>query len=180
MKIKNWQLGLVLGTGAVVVAVNFLSCISIPRGAKAVKHFDKNKYLGKWFEIARLDFRFEKNLNQVTAIYTLNNDGTIKVDNRGYDHINKKWKESIGKAKLAGDDERGRLKVSFFGPFYAGYNIICIDKDYSYALVVGNNLNYLWILSREKTIPESIKADYLAKAKSLGYDTDKLVWTNQD
>jgi apolipoprotein D and lipocalin family protein len=180
MKIKNWQLGLVLGIGAAAVAFNFVSCVSIPKGANAVTPFDKNKYLGTWFEIARLDFKFEKNLDHVTATYSLNDDGSIKVANRGYDYINKKWKQSIGKAKFASDHDMARLKVSFFGPFYAGYNIIAIDNDYQYALIAGNDLSYLWILSREKTIPENVKMDYLGKAKTLGYDTGKLVWTRQD
>jgi apolipoprotein D and lipocalin family protein len=180
MKIKNWQLGLALGIGAAAVALNFSSCVSIPKGANAVTPFDRDKYLGTWYEIARMDFKFEKNLDHVTATYTLNEDGSIRVDNKGYDYLNKKWKESIGKAKFAGENDVARLKVSFFGPFFAGYNVIAIDKNYLYALVAGNNLNYLWILSREKTIPDAVKVDYLAKARELGYDTDKLVWTKQD
>ncbi|ASU36551.1 lipocalin family protein [Mucilaginibacter xinganensis] len=180
MKIKNWQLALALGVGAAAIAINFTSCVSIPKGAKAVRPFNKDKYLGKWYEIARLDFKFEKNLDNVTATYSLRDDGLIKVDNRGYDYVKNKWKQSVGKANLAGDLKEGRLKVSFFGPFYAGYNVIAIDKRYQYALVAGNNLDYLWILSREKTIPEEVKKDYLEKATGLGYDTSKLVWGNQD
>jgi len=181
MKIKNWQLGLLAGIGAAAITYKLTSRVSIPKGAEAVKPFDTNKYLGTWYEIARMDFKFEKNLDQVTATYTLRDDGSIKVDNRGYDYINKEWKQSIGKAKLVNNDtDEGRLKVSFFGPFYAGYNVIAIDKDYRYALVAGNSLDYLWILSREKTIPENVKTDYLAKAESLGYDIGKLVWTKQD
>jgi apolipoprotein D and lipocalin family protein len=180
MKVKNWQLGLALGIGAAAVALNFASCVSIPKGAKAVTPFDREKYLGTWYEIARMDFTFEKNLDHVTATYTLNDDGSIKVDNKGYDYLTKKWKESIGKAKSAGANDEARLKVSFFGPFYAGYNVIEIDRNYRYALIAGNNLKYLWILSREKTIPPNVKVEYLTKAKELGYDTDKLVWTKQD
>jgi len=180
MKIKNWQLALALGIGTAAVALNFTSCVSIPKGAKAVTPFDKDKYLGKWYEIARMDFKFEKNLNNVTATYSLKENGLIKVDNRGYNYIKNEWKQSIGKAKFAGDNNVARLKVSFFGPFYAGYNIIAIDKNYQYALVAGNNLDYLWILSREKNIPETVKADYLKQAQSLGYNTSKLVWDKHD
>ncbi|RYD69688.1 MAG: lipocalin, partial [Sphingobacteriales bacterium] len=107
-------------------------------------------------------------------------DGTIKVDNKGYNVVKKEWKQSIGKAKFVNENTEARLKVSFFGPFYAGYNVIEIDKDYQYALVVGNNLDYLWILSRTKTIPESVKQAYLKKAEGLGYKTAELVWTKHD
>jgi apolipoprotein D and lipocalin family protein len=180
MKIKNWQLTLALGLGAAAVAISYSSCVSIPRGAKAVSPFDKEKYLGTWYEIARFDFKFEKNLNNVTATYSLMDNGLIRVDNKGYDYIKNKWKQSIGKAKFVERDNLGRLKVSFFGPFYAGYNVIAIDKNYHYALIAGNNLNYLWILSREKTIPEAVKHEYLEKARAIGFDTDKLIWDKHD
>ncbi|HVW12356.1 MAG TPA: lipocalin family protein [Mucilaginibacter sp.] len=168
------------GVAAATLAITVSSCVSIPKGARAVKPFDKNKYLGTWYEVARMDFKFEKGLERVTANYSLIDENTIRVDNKGYSAKAKKWKESIGKAKLAGEPSEGRLKVSFFGPFYAGYNIIAIDPDYQYALVAGNNLRYLWILSREKSIPEKVKREYLEKAQALGYKTDQLVWTKQN
>lgn len=170
--------------GAALIAttalVAFNSCKTIPKGAKAVSPFDKEKYLGKWYEIARFDYRFERNLNNVTATYSLKDNGTIKVDNKGYDYKKDKWKESIGKAKPAGDPKEAKLKVSFFGPFYAGYNVIAIDKDYKYALVAGESLDYLWLLSRETIMPEDIKQNYLAIAKSIGYDTSKLIWVEHN
>lgn len=169
----------IIGTVAIAALV-LNSCATIPKGAVAVKPFDTKKYLGKWYEIARFDYRFEKNLNNVTATYSLNKDGSIKVDNRGYDFKKDKWKESIGKAKPAGDADEARLKVSFFGPFYAGYNVIALDNEYKYALVAGKNLDYLWLLSREKTMPENIKQDYLQKARALGYKTDELIWVEQN
>jgi apolipoprotein D and lipocalin family protein len=180
MKNKNEYIALGLAGAAIaVVAFSFSSCISIPKGAKAVKPFDKNKYLGTWYEIARMDFKFEKGLDRVTATYSLTDGETIRVDNKGYSVKDKKWKESTGKARLAGEPSEGKLKVSFFGPFYAGYNIIAINPDYRYALVVGNNLNYLWLLSREKTMPKEIQEKYLEQARALGYNTEKLVWTKQ-
>jgi apolipoprotein D and lipocalin family protein len=180
MKLKKWQLALALGIGATAVAVYNSSCVSIPKGATAVSPFDKEKYLGKWYEIARFDFKFERNLDNVTATYSLMDDGLIKVDNRGYDYVKNKWKESIGKAKFVESDKVAHLKVSFFGPFYAGYNVIAIDDNYQYALVAGNNLDYLWILSREKTIPAHIKKEYLEKATAIGYDVSKLIWDKHD
>ncbi|WP_396169074.1 lipocalin family protein [Flavobacterium sp.] len=173
---------LALGSAALFTATMFTlhSCSSIPKGAKAVQGFEKEKYLGHWFEIARLDFVFEKNLNNTTADYSLNDNGSIKVVNRGYNYIKNKSAESIGKAKFVVDVTEGRLKVSFFGPFYSGYNILALDSEYKYALVVGKNLKYMWLLSREKTMPEAIKNDYLKIAKDLGYDTSALIWVNHN
>ncbi len=153
---------------------------TIPDGAVAVSPFDKSKYLGKWYEIARLDFRFEKDLDNTTAEYSLNENGSIKVFNRGFNVKKNKWQDATGKAKFAGDENTAMLKVSFFGPFYAGYNVIAIDKDYRYALVIGDSLKYMWILSRETTIPEAIKRDYLAKAENIGFATGNLVWVKHD
>ena len=163
-----------------LVMLALFSCATIPKGAKAVTPFDKSKYLGKWYEIARLDFKFERNLNNTSAQYSLNDDGSIKVDNRGYNYKTRKWKQAIGKAKFVNDPGIAMLKVSFFGPFYAGYNVIALDQDYKYALIAGKNLNYLWILSRETSIPENIKQQYLDVAKNLGYKTNELIWVEHD
>lgn len=167
-------------TTASVIVLLFISCVHIPQGAVAVKNFDSQKYLGKWYEIARLDFKWEKGLDNTTAQYSLNDDGSIKVDNQGYDYVKKEWKQSIGKAKLLTDKTEGRLKVAFFKPFYSGYNILALDVDYKYALVVGNNLDYMWILSREKTIPEDVKQQYLKIAQNLGYQTENLIWVKHN
>jgi len=160
--------------------IGFVSCTSIPKGAVAVKPFDIEKYLGKWYEIARMDFRFERDLNNVTANYSRNDNGTIKVDNQGYNYVTKEWKQAIGKAKPAGQPDEARLKVSFFGPFYSAYNVIALDSEYKYALVAGKNLKYLWILSRETTVPESIKNSYLKIAQDLGFDIAALIWVEHD
>ncbi len=156
------------------------ACAQIPKGAEAVKPFDADRYIGKWYEIARFDFRFERNLNNVTATYSLNPNGTIKVDNRGYDYVNKIWKQSIGKAKFRSDRNEAALKVSFFGPFYAPYNVIALDPEYKYALIAGGSLDYLWILAREKTIPEDVRKAYLDIAKKIGFDTNRLIWVEHD
>lgn len=152
------------------------SCVSIPKGATAVKPFDKQQYLGKWYEIARLDFKWERHLNNTTATYSLREDGLIKVDNRGYHTIDKEWNQAIGRAKFVDDPQVARLKVSFFGPFWGGYNVIALDDDYQYALVAGSDLDNLWILARETTIPEDIKEEYLRIALEIGYDVDALLW----
>ncbi len=172
-----------LATGALaLVALTVASCNkrSIPTGVTAVKPFDFDRYLGSWYEIARFDFRFERGLDHTTATYTRKENGTIKVVNRGYNPKKDKWTSATGKAKPAGKPDEAMLKVSFFGPFYAGYNVIAIDPEYKYALVAGDSRDYLWILSREKTLPANIKRDYVAKAESLGFDTDKLIWVAQN
>lgn len=153
---------------------------TIPKGAAAVKPFNINKYLGRWYEIARMDYFWERHISDVTATYSLKDDGSVKVDNRGYDYKTKEWKESIGKAKFVDKKDEAKLKVSFFGPFYAGYNVIAIDPEYKYALVVGSNLDYMWLLSREKSIPDQVKAHYLRLAEGIGYKTNMLVWTSHN
>lgn len=181
-KIQSNQWPLIIGAGvgalALTVGLSASAQLSLPKGATAVQPFDLPRYLGKWFEIARMPVRFEKNLRNVTATYTQNVDGSIRVDNRGYNGKSDEWHESIGKAKVLNTPDEGRLKVSFFGPFYSAYNVLAIDPAYRYALVAGHNLDYLWILSRFTAVPENIKTEYLRIAQSLGYRTDKLIWTS--
>lgn len=158
----------------------FSSCATMPEGATVVKPFDQKKFLGEWYEIARMDYRFEKNLINVTANYSLKDDGNIKVVNKGYDTVKKEWKMVEGKAKFRKDPDKAALKVSFFGPFYSGYNVLAIDNNYTYALIAGDDLSLLWILSRSKEIPDSVKAEYLKIAEELGYKTSELTWVTQN
>lgn len=155
-------------------------CKTKPANAVPVQPFDLEKYLGKWYEIARIDYFFEKNLSNTTAEYSLNEDGSIRVLNRGFDTKKGEWVESIGKAKQIGEPYEAKLKVSFFGPFYSGYNVIAIDENYNNALVCGKNLGYLWILSRKKTISERTKNNFLKIAESIGYNTSRLIWVDHD
>ena len=164
----------------IIISFMLFSCKTIPEGITAIQKFDKNKYLGKWYEIARLDFKFERNLNNTTAEYSINQDGTIKVFNKGYNTKTNKWKSATGKAKFVKDEHVAMLKVSFFGPFYSGYNVIAIDKEYKYALIAGKNLKYLWILSRDTTIPDEVKKNYLEIAQRGGYKIGDLIWVKHD
>jgi apolipoprotein D and lipocalin family protein len=173
---KQWiHLGLIY-----LLMIGLFSCETIPQGAVAVSPFYKEKYLGKWYEIARLDFRFERGLSNTTAEYSMNENGTIKVVNRGYNKEKGSRSEVTGKAKFVGAEDVAMLKVSFFGPFYAGYNVIAIDENYQYALVCGESLAYLWILSREVTIPDEYKTSYLKKAAEIGFKTGDLLWVSHD
>lgn len=171
-------------TGGTFIALTALlalnACKTIPKGAVAVKPFDIKKYSGKWYEIARLDFKYERDLNNTTATYMLNDDGSVKVINRGFNVKTKEQKEAVGKAKFVDSPDEGKLKVSFFGPFFSGYNVIALDAEYKYALVAGESLKYLWLLSRDTTMPESIKQDYLKKAREIGYNTNELIWVEHN
>jgi apolipoprotein D and lipocalin family protein len=151
-------------------------CAGMPSGIEPVRDFDLNRYLGTWYEIARLDHRFERGLSDVSATYTMRKDGGIGVLNRGYDERTGRWKQVEGKAYFVGDSATGRLKVSFFGPFYGSYVIVALDRDrYSYALVCGPSRSFLWILARDRSLDRSVMGMLVAQAKDLGFDTDALI-----
>lgn len=156
------------------------SCASLPKGANPVTRFDVDRYLGTWYEIARLDSRFERNLSNTLAQYRLDEPGRIQVQNSGYNEKKKEWVNADGVAKFRGETDRAALKVSFFGPFFSGYNVIALAGDYQYALVAGKNLKYLWILSRSKSLPDSVRDDFLQRAREIGYDTEQLIWVAHD
>jgi len=177
---RNQIIWTAIAAVAVLPALVLFTRPTAPKGAKPVTPFDKDRYLGKWYEIARLDFYFERHLNNTTANYSLNEDGTIRVVNRGFNVLKNVWKESVGKAKFVEDPSIGKLKVSFFGPIYGGYNVIAVDEEYQYALVAGRNLDYVWILSREPQIPERIKKWFLQEASQLGYEVKDLIWVKHD
>lgn len=177
MKIYNKLLAV---TFVLAAFLSLNSCQSIPKNAKAVDNFEVNRYLGTWYEIARFDFRFEKDLNNTTAQYSLDENGNVVVLNSGYNYKKLEWKKADGLAKFRGNKDIAELKVSFFGPFYSGYNVIALDPDYQHALVAGKNLDYLWILSRTPNLPENVKTNFLKIAKNAGYDTSKLVWVDHN
>ncbi len=168
---------------AATVAAAFLlvACSSPtpPSGVTVINNFDTQRYLGTWYEIARFDHRFERGLERVTATYSLRDDGGLRVINRGYNPDRGMWQQSTGKAYFTGDPSKAALKVSFFGPFYGGYNIIALDKEYKHALVCGPNRDYLWILSRTPTISREIKQQMLDTATRQGFDVSKLLWIDQ-
>jgi apolipoprotein D and lipocalin family protein len=156
-------------------------CTGSPPGIQAVRNFDVNRYQGKWYEIARLDHSFERGLSNVSATYALRKDGGIDVLNRGYDKRSGEWKEVKGRAYFVKGKTVGRLKVTFFWPFYGGYNVISLDhEDYSYAMVCGPKRSYLWILAREKTLGKSIIEKLVKTAEDSGFEVEKLIFVEQD
>jgi apolipoprotein D and lipocalin family protein len=159
----------------------FAGCSSIPSGVRAVGNFDVNRYQGTWYEIARLDHGFERGLSNVSATYTLQDDGGIHVLNKGFDKNSGQWKQIEGKAYFVKDKTVGRLKVTFFWPFYGGYNIIALDQEnYSYAMVCGPNRSYLWILARQKTLSRPVIEQLTMTAENIGFKTGSLIFVEHD
>lgn len=153
------------------------SCVSKPANVEPVQDFELSRYLGKWYEIARLDHKFERGLSQISAEYSLREDGGVKVVNRGFDIAKGEWKQSEGKAYFVEDENTGFLKVSFFGPFYGSYIITELDKqDYSYALISGPDTSYLWILSRTPKLEDDILQNLIQRATDLGFATEELIF----
>ncbi len=152
----------------------------MPDDVRPVDNFEVNKYLGKWYEIARLDHSFERGLERVTAEYSLRSDGGIDVKNRGFSTTDNEWSEADGKAYFVNDPDMGYLKVSFFGPFYGSYVVFELDvEDYQYAFVSGPDLPYLWLLSRTPEVSDEVISNFIEKSKSLGFDTDSLIMVKQ-
>jgi len=167
----------IAGNTAIFTAFVFLvtACAMIPNGISPVNGFDVNRYAGVWYEIARLDHSFERGLTRIQTEYALRKDGGINVINSGFDPEKKVWKKATGKGYFVGSPDVGQLKVSFFGPFYGAYNVIDLDRNYTYAIVCGNTRNYLWILARTPNLEEPVRAALIEKAKSMGFETDKLI-----
>ena len=156
-------------------------CVGIPKGVKPVSDFQLERYLGKWYEVARLDHSFERGLSQVSADYSLRSDGGINVINRGYSSENNNWKEAEGKAYFVENNDLGYLKVSFFGPFYGAYIVFELDhENYQYSLVSGPDKSYLWILSRSSKMNIDVKLMLIQKASKLGFDTNKLIFVEHE
>jgi apolipoprotein D and lipocalin family protein len=142
--------------------------------APPVGGFEADRYLGRWYEVARLPHRFERGLTDVTADYARNADGTIRVTNRGWSARGNEWKVAEGKAKFTSTPDVGQLKVSFFGPFYGLYTVVELDPGYRWAMVVGPGTGYFWLLSRTPELDEATIATLIARAGEIGIDTAKI------
>ena len=165
---------------SLLLTLLFTGCVGMPENVKPVDNFNVHSYLGKWYEIARLDHSFERGLTRVTAEYALREDGGLKVTNRGYSAAENRWKEAVGKAYFVEEPNKGYLKVSFFGPFYGSYIIIDLDEDYRYSLVCGPDRSFLWILSRTPEMQAEVKDRLIGKAAAMGFDTSRLIHVTHD
>jgi apolipoprotein D and lipocalin family protein len=177
---KNWAGYRILKAAVTaVLAVSLSACLGMPEKVSPVDGFELNRYLGKWYEIARLDHSFERGLESVSAEYALRNDGGVSVVNRGYSPGDGEWKAAEGKAYFVEDEHTGYLKVSFFGPFYGSYVVFELDKkDYQYAFVSGPNTSYLWLLSRTPEVAPDIIERFKHTANERGFDMSELIFVN--
>jgi apolipoprotein D and lipocalin family protein len=165
---------------ALLVLLLLSGCMGMPAGVRPVTDFDAARYLGTWYEIARLDHRFERGLSRVSAEYTRRDDGGLTVRNRGYRADEQQWKDIEGKAYFVESPDTGYLKVSFFGPFYGSYVVFELDRqDYRYALVSGPDTSYLWLLARSPTLDAATRERLVARAAAAGFDTSKLIFVDQ-
>ena len=165
----------------VLFALLLAGCAGMPENVRPVDNFRLDDYLGKWYEIARLDHSFERGLSRVSAEYTLRDDGGVKVVNRGYSAKEEKWKDVEGKAFFVQNPDQGYLKVSFFGPFYGSYIVFELDHEqYQYALVSGPNTSYLWILARTPKLSDDIRDELVKKAAARGFDTNALIFVEHE
>ena len=177
---RNLWLPATLGAAALLSILTLSACATrVPHGVQPVD-FDVDRYAGHWYEVARIDHFFEKGLVRTSADYSRNADGTLTVVNRGFDPARQKWKQSVGKAHFVGAPTQAALKVSFFGPFYGGYNVVALDPQYQWAMVVGSSLDYFWILSRKPTLAQEVKDLLMAQARALGVNEEKVLWVLQD
>ncbi|WP_332871621.1 lipocalin family protein [Marinomonas shanghaiensis] len=171
MKVMVWMMAMLLASCTLLAG-----CTGAPKNIDPVTQFQVERYLGTWYEIVRQDHAFEEGLSNVTATYSMRDDGGVAVLNRGYSAEDKKWREAEGRAYFVNSSDVGHLKVSFFGPFYGAYVIFELDKkDYQYAMISGPSRDYFWLLSRTPTMPADVKNRLLAQAQALGFPMDKLI-----
>jgi apolipoprotein D and lipocalin family protein len=162
-----------------LLSLLLVSCVSVPDGIEPVRDFSVERYLGTWYEIARLDHKFERGLSHVAAEYTLMDEGGLKVKNTGYSAADDRWQEAEGKAYFVEDATTGYLKVSFQWPFYSSYVVFKLDDNYEYAYVTGNDRDYLWLLSRTPQVDADVLADFKSTAEAKGFNLDDLIMVNQ-
>ena len=176
-RIRTLRMALLALTAPLLLA----ACAGTPPGVEPVGGFELDRYLGKWYEIARLDHSFERGMQNVTAEYSLRDDGGVRVINRGYLPEKGEWDQAEGKAYFVEEEDLGYLKVSFFGPFYGSYVVFDLDKQgYEYAFVSGPNTNYLWLLARQPQVDEALVSRFRERATDLGFDLSELVMVKQE
>ena len=164
-----------------VLCLLISSCLSVPNGVAPIQNFELDRYLGRWYEVARLDHSFERGLEAVTANYSLREDGGIRVINSGRDINSGELQQAEGRAYFVDKSNIGHLKVSFFGPFYGSYVIFELDQiDYQYAFVAGNSTDYLWLLARTPAVSEAVLSNFKQKASKYGFDTDQLIYVEHN
>ena len=160
---------------ACLSALLLAGCVGYPSTLQPVADFELDRYLGTWYEIARLDHRFERGMQQVSATYSRNDDGSVRVLNRGFAVASGEWETAEGKARFVEEADLGYLKVSFFGPFYGSYVVFGLDAEYQHAYVAGPDHDYLWLLARTPTVSDAVYQDFLQRSAAAGFDTSALI-----
>lgn len=171
----------IMRAGALLLLTTLMGCVRLPDNVEPVGGFDVERYLGLWYEIARLDHSFEEGLSNVTAQYSLREDGGLTVVNRGYDEAENRWTEAEGRAFFVRERDEGFLKVSFFGPFFSPYVVFELDQqDYQHVFVAGKDREYLWLLARSPQVSSTLKERFVEVSRKRGFAVEKLVWVDQD
>jgi len=170
-RLSRWPFGLFVLLATFMLA----GCTGVPQGVVPVQGFQAERYLGTWYEIARLDHSFERGLSDVSATYQRRADGGIDVLNKGYDPDKNAWREAKGRAYFLDSPDIASLKVSFFGPFYGGYHVMALDPDYRWAMVAGPDHDYFWILARTPSLPDDVLNKLLQTARQAGFDLQGLI-----
>lgn len=156
------------------------ACTGVPEKVTPVSDFELDRYLGKWYEIARLDHSFERGLSHISANYSLRDDGGVRVINQGFNTEDDEWQQAEGKAYFVESADQGYLKVSFFGPFYGSYIVFELDQEnYQYAFISGPDTDYLWLLARTPEVSDELKQRFIAEAAKRGFATDQLIFPDQ-
>lgn len=164
------------GRAAALISLLLVGCTGVPSGVEPVRGFDVTRYDGTWYEIMRLDHSFEEGLTNVTATYTLRDDGSVGVLNRGFDPAECDWRDAEGTATFQEETDVASLSVTFFWPFSGGYHIFHLDRAaYRYAIVAGPTRDYLWILARSPDLREDRVEELVAVAAENGFAVDELI-----
>lgn len=156
------------------------ACTGLPKDIQPVNQFDLQRYLGNWYEIARLDHSFERGLTKISADYSVRDDGAVRVLNKGFSIKENEWNTAEGKAYFVDSETQGHLKVSFFGPFYGSYVVFKLDPDYQYAFITSYNKDYLWLLSRNPIVSDAIKDEFIETVTAKGFDVKSVIWVDQE
>ncbi|WP_105213932.1 lipocalin family protein [Pseudoalteromonas sp. T1lg22] len=169
-------------TNKIIILLTLLlsACTSMPEQVTPVSPFELSRYSGTWYEIARMPHSFEEGLSKVTATYSINDDGSVKVLNKGFNAETGQWASAQGKAKFVDASDVGHLKVSFFGPFYSSYVVFKLDQEaYQYAYISGYNTDYAWLLARTPSVDPARVEDFKRELAARGFAVDKLILVSQ-
>ena len=178
IRLRNWYLLIRISLFCILIST-LGGCLGYPKSITPVSNFDQTRYLGRWYEIARLDHSFERGLQGVTADYSVRDDGGIRVINRGFSTEENQWQQAEGRAYFVRDESQAYLKVSFFGPFFGSYVVFDLGESYNHSFIVGASNSYLWLLAREPVVSDELKQKFVAAAKKLAVEADQILWIDQ-